>query len=101
MTTQAHLHTQLMSHKPDDPEDDEAGEHAGDAVAAGHHDAVPEHVVGEVVVAGQSHHPAPSHAQWEEDLDTRVRPNLERSSSEFEVCGGHRDKCIWLCKKFF
>ena len=65
-----------MSHEPDDPEDDEAGEDAGDAVAAGHHDAVPEHVVGEVVVAGQGHHPAPGHPQREEDLDTRVRPNL-------------------------
>ena len=65
-----------MSHEPDDPEDDESGEDAGDAVAAGHHDAVPEHVVGEVVVAGQSHHPAPGHAKREEDLDTRVRPNL-------------------------
>ena len=66
-----------MSHEPNDPEDDEAGEHAGDAVATGHHDAVPEHVVGEVVVAGQGDHPAPGHAQREEDLDTRVRPNLE------------------------
>ena len=65
-----------MSHKPDNPEDDEAGKDAGDAVAAGHHDAVPEHVVGEVVVAGQGDHPAPGHAQREEDLDTRVSPNL-------------------------
>ena len=65
-----------MSHKPDNPKGDEAGKDAGDAVAAGHHDAVPEHVVGEVVVAGQCDHPAPGHAQREEDLDTRVSPNL-------------------------
>ena len=76
MKAPTYLHPQLVSHEPDDPEDDEAGEDAGDAVAAGHHDAVPEHVVGEVVVAGQGHHPAPGHAQREEDLDTRVRPNL-------------------------
>ena len=69
---------ELVCHVADDPEDDEAGEHAGDAVATGHHDAVPEHVVWEVVVAGQGDHPAPGDAQGEEDLDTRVRPHLRR-----------------------
>ena len=55
---------ELMRHVADDPEDDEAGEHAGDAVAYGDDDGVPDHVVVEVVVAGQGDHHAPRHA-WD------------------------------------
>ena len=65
-----------MSHEPDDPEDDKAGEEAGHAVAAADHDGVAEHVVLELVVAGQGDHAAPGDAEGEEDLDAGVRPHL-------------------------
>ena len=65
-----------MSHEPDDPEDDKTGEEAGHAVAAADHDGVAEHVVLELVVAGQGDHAAPGDAKREEDLDASVRPHL-------------------------
>ena len=72
---------ELVCHVADDPEDDEAGEHAGDAVADGDNDCVPEHVVVEVVVAGQGDHHAPRDANREENLCARRSPNLLRKSS--------------------
>ena len=65
-----------MSHEPDDPKDDKTGEEAGHAVAAADHDGVAEHVVLELVVAGQGDHAAPGDAEREEDLDASVRPHL-------------------------
>ena len=71
-----HRHPQLVRHEPDDPEDDESGEEAGEAVTAAHHDGVPEHVVLELVVAGEGDHAAPGDPQGEEDLDAGVGPDL-------------------------
>ena len=65
-----------MSHEPNDPKDDEAGEEAGHAVTAADHDGVAEHVVLELVVAGEGDHAAPGDAEGEEDLDACVRPHL-------------------------
>ena len=68
---------QFISHVANNPEDDEAGEHAGDAVTHGHDDGVPVHVVVEVVVAGQGDHHAPRDANREENLCARLSPNLQ------------------------
>ena len=38
---------------------------------------LPEHVVLELVVAGEGDHAAPGDAQREEDLDTGIRPHLQ------------------------
>ena len=65
-----------MSHEPNDPKDDEAGKEAGHAVAAADHDGVAEHVVLELVVAGEGDHAAPGDPEREEDLDASVRPHL-------------------------
>ena len=59
--------------------DYKAGKHAGHTVPHGHHDGVPEDVVPEVVVAGQSDHPSPGHSQREEDLDAGIGPDLGES----------------------
>ena len=66
----------LVSHEPDDPKDDKAGKETGHAVAAADHDGVAEHVVLELVVAGEGDHAAPGDAEREEDLDACVRPHL-------------------------
>ena len=72
---------QLVSHVANNPEYDEAGEHAGDAVAYGDDDGVPEHVVVEVVVAGQGDHHAPRDPNREENLCACLSPNLHGKSS--------------------
>ena len=66
-----------MSHEPNDPEDDKAGKEAGHAVAAADHDGVAEHVVLELVVAGEGDHAAPGDPERKEDLDAGVGPHLE------------------------
>ena len=53
-----------------------ASKDAGDTVAHGYHDGVPEDVVPEVVVGGQGDHSSPGHSEGEEDLDTGVSPHL-------------------------
>ena len=74
-----------MSHESNDPKDDKAGKEAGHAVAAADHDGVAEHVVLELVVAGEGDHAAPGDAQREEDLDAGVGPNLAQWRSKYWV----------------
>ena len=69
---------ELVSHEPNDPEDDKAGKEAGHAVAAADHDGVAEHVVLELVVAGEGDHAAPGDPEREADLDASVCPHLMR-----------------------
>ena len=66
----------LVSHEPDDPKDDKSGKEASHAVAAADHDGVPEHIVLELVVAGEGDHAAPGDPEREEDLDACVCPHL-------------------------
>ena len=53
-----------------------ASKDAGDTVAHGYHDCVPEDVVPEVVVAGQSDHSSPRDSERKENLDAGIGPHL-------------------------
>ena len=72
-----YLDTKLMCHEAKDAEDDKSSKHTGEAVANSHHDTVPEDIVAEVVVAGQSDHSSPSDTQREEYLDASICPNTD------------------------
>ena len=75
---------ELVCHVADDPEDDEAGEHAGDAVADGDNDCVPEHVVVEVVVACQGDHHPPRHA-WDYQ-PIREQSDVQSTNQKADTC---------------
>merc|ERR1719336_1029088 len=72
-----HVHTELSGHEAQHGEDGEARGEGCEAVADADDEGVPDDVVVEPVVAGESDEAAPGHGEREEDLDSGRLPDFD------------------------